>query len=427
MKLNKYGFKLLETSLMTLVSGVAIANDLPASVSERYISLGIEHSQSNNISQSSDNAQSGHEQGIDLGVGYFNQTATNFTALDYSTSYTTYSDDELDDKSDISGSLSISQDIFSPNVLLNLTHFRRQYLLDQSGVDDADNSGSRDVFTVNPVWAIPYSRRAGFKLSYNYIATRYSDDSNQNTDRNGLGVTWYKELTPKIHFELSAGLNKVEYKSEGDDYREITIDASLDRKLRVGNYSVQLGYNRILLEDGFEQGAVFKLSYAYQFTRHNLTVSAQRELTDSSLGLGMDVSDNEDESYSSTEVIWIDRVELQHQFTITSRLSNKNALYYQQETSVSSDVKAPRRGVSTSLDFQNTNKISSFISLDYSESTISSHFDKHFTSTSIGGKYLIRPKLSFSLQANYEEQSIDEEVLSSYDELSYTARIEFKY
>lgn len=427
MKLNKYGFKLLETSLMTLVSGVAIANDLPASVSERYISLGIEHSQSNNISQSSDNAQSGHEQGIDLGVGYFNQTATNFTALDYLTSYSTYSDDKLDDKSDISGSLSISQDIFSPNVLLNLTHFRRQYLLDQSGVDDADNSGSRDVFTINPVWSIPYSRRAGFELSYDYTASRYSDDTTENTDRNGLGVTWYNKLTSKARFELSTDVSQVEYKNTDFDYKEVTIDTSVDGKLLAGTYLVQLGYSRVILDDGYEKGGIFKLSYAYQFERHNLAVSAQRELSDSSLGLGTDSLDNADESYDDNEILWIDRVELQHQFTISSRLSNKNALYYQQETSVSSDVKVPRRGVSTSLDFQNTNKISSFISLDYSESTISSHFDKQVTSTSIGGKYLIRPKLSFSLQANYEEQSIDEEVLSSYDELSYTARIEFKY
>ena len=427
MKLKKQCFKFIETSLVILLPSAAIANDLPGSVSESYISLGLEHTQSNNISQSSDNAQSGFEQRADVGVGYFNQTATNFTALDYSVYYATYSD-ELDDDSDISGNLSITQEIFTPNVLLNLNHFRRQYLLDQSGVDDADNSGSRDVFTINPVWNIPYSRRAGFELSYDYTLTRYSDDTDEDTDRNGVGVTWYNKLTPKARFELSTDVSQVEYRNTGFDYEEVTVDASVNGELLAGTYLVQLGYSRVMLDSGDEQGGVFKLSYAYQFDdRHYLSMSAQRELSDSSLGLGTDSLDNEDESYDDNEILWIDRVELQHRFTITNRLSNSNTLYYQQETSVTTDETDPRWGASASLDFQNTKKISSFISLDYSESTISTDFDKQVTNATIGGRYLIRPQLSLSLQANYEDQSINDDEDSSYDELSYTARIEFKY
>jgi len=426
MKLKKYCFKFIETSLVILLPSTAIANDLPGSISESYISLGLEHTQSNNINQSSDNVQSGYEQRADIGVGYFNQTATNFTALDYSVYYATYSD-ELDDDSDISGSLSLTQEVFSPNVLLNLTHFRRQYLLDQSGVDDADNSGSRDVFTINPVWNISYSRRAGFELSYDYTLTRYSDDTDEDTDRNGVGVTWYNKLTPKARFELSTDVSQVEYRNTGFDYKEVTIDASIDGELLAGTYLVQLGYSRVMLNSGDEEGGIFKLSYAYQFDRHYLSMSAQRELSDSSLGLGIDSIDNEDESYDGNQIQWIDRVELQHRFTITNRLSNANVLYYQQETSVSTDETDPRWGASASLDFQNTKKISSFISLDYSESTITSDFDKQVINATIGGRYLIRPQLSLSLQADYEDQSIDDDEDSSYDELSYTARIEFKY
>lgn len=426
MKLNKYCFKFIETSLMTLVSSVAIANDLPASVSERHISLGIEHSQSNNINKLSDNAEAGYEQRIDFGVGYFHQTATNFTSLDYSIYYATYSDNDLDDESDISGSLNLKQEIFSKNVLLNLGHFRRSYLLDQTGVDEPDNNGNRDVFTVNPVWNIPYSRRAGFEASYNYIATRFSDDTDENTDRNSLGLTWYNKLTSKARFELSTEASQIEYKNTGFDYTEVSVDASVDGELLAGTYLVQLGYSRVILDDGHEEGGIFKLSYAYQFDRHNLSVSGQRELSDSSLGLGVDVADNEDQSYENSGVLWIDRAELQHKFTITSRLSNKNTLYYQQETNVVTNSTDPRWGLSTSFNLQNTEKLSSFISLDYSESEVLSVFDKEVINLTLGGRYLIRPRLSFSLQANYEEQSITDGV-SGYDELRYTARIDFKY
>ena len=66
MKLKKYCFKFIETSLVVLLPSTAIANNLPGSVSESYISLGLEHTQSDNINQSSDNAESGFEQRADV-------------------------------------------------------------------------------------------------------------------------------------------------------------------------------------------------------------------------------------------------------------------------------------------------------------------------------------------------------------------------
>ena len=240
-------------------------------------------------------------------------------------------------------------------------------------------------------------------------------------------MTWYNKLTPKARFELSTNLSQVNFRNTGFDYKEVTVDASIDGELLAGTYLVLLGYSRVILDAGNEEGGIFKLSYGYQFDRHNLSVNLQRELSDSSLGLGTDTLDNEDDSFDDNEVLWIDRVDLQHRFIITNRLSNNNTLYYQQETSVTTDERDPRWGASASLDFQNTKKISSFISLDYSESTISTDFDKQVINATIGGRYLIRPQLSLSLQANYEDQSIDDDEDSSYDELSYTARIEFKY
>ena len=426
MKPIKYCFTLVKMSVLASLSSAAIANVLPASVSESYISLGIEHEQSDNISKEGTGAHSGNEQTVDIGVGYFNQTATNFTALDYSVYYTNYSDDELDNESDISGSLDIRQEVFSKNVILNLSHFRRSYLLNQNGSDVPDNTGDRDVFTISPVWIIPYSSRAGFEANYSYTATRYTDGGDQDTDRNGVGLTWYNNINAKTRLDLSTQYSKVDYNSEGDHYDQITTDASVNGKLLAGTYLVKLGYSRIMAEDDFEGGAIFELAYDYQFIKHNLSVSLQRELSDSSFGLGEDLPDNDLEDYDGSDVLWIDRAQLQHRFDITNRLSNTNTVYYQQETEVISDDQSPRWGLTTGLYFRNTSKINTFVSFDYSESSTDSTFDKEVMNTSIGGNYQFLPRLNFSLRANYENQSTIEET-SSYDEMRYTARIEFKY
>jgi hypothetical protein len=388
--------------------------------------VGVEHEQSNNISKVGTDAHSGNEQTVDVGVGYFNQTATNYTALDYSVYYSHYSDDDLDSESDISGSLDIKQEVFSKNVLLNLSHFRRAYLLNQNGADVPDNTGDRDVFTVNPVWIIPYSSRAGFQTNYSYTATRYTDDGDQDTDRNGVGLGWYNYINAKTRFDLNSQYSKVDYNSDGDHYNQITTDTSVNGQLLAGTYLVKLGYSRISADGDFEGGAIFELAYDYQFSKHALSGSLQRELSDSSYGLGDDSADNALEDYDGSDVLWIDRAQLQHRFDITHRLSNTNNVYYQQETEVISDDQSPRWGLTTAFYFRNTSKISSFVSLDYSESSTDSSFDKEVMNTTIGGSYQFRPRLSFSLQANYENQSTIEEI-SSYDEMRYTARAEFKY
>ena len=426
MKPIKYCFTLAKISVLTSLSTAAIANDLPGAVNESYISLGLSHSQSDNIAQSGIDPHSGNEQTADIGVGYFNQTATNLTALDYSVYYTNYSDDDLDNESDISGSLSIKQEVFSENLLLNLRHFRRSYLLNQSGVDVPDNTGDRDVFTLNPVLILPYSDRAGFQTSYNYTATRYSDNDSQNTDRNGVGLTWYNNINAKMRFDLISDFSKVKYNETDYDYTQATINAALNGKLVAGTYLVQIGYSSVKDDDNSEGGAVFKLAYDYQFSKQTLAISLERELSDSSLGSGEDVVDNNLEDYEDDAVLWIDRVQLQHSVNITSRLSNSNTIYYQQETEIIGSDKSPRWGLSTAFNLQNTSNLSSFVSLGYSESSTDSSFDKEVLNATLGGRYQFRPRLSFTLQANYENQSTIEDI-SSYDEMLYTARVEFKY
>ncbi|WP_409440061.1 hypothetical protein [Psychromonas sp. GE-S-Ul-11] len=427
MKLKKCYLRLFEMGCLGLLPSIALANDLPSSVSESYVSFGLSHTQSDNITQSNSNKQSGYEQQADLGVGYFNQTATNRTALDYSAYYTTYSEDSLDNEGDVSGSLSISQQLFSKNLTLNLTHFRRSYLLDEAGLDVPENTGDRDVFTINPVWVIPYSSRAGIELDYDFTATRYTDDDDQDTNRHGVGVTWYNELSAKARLEVATDVNKVEYLSSNFDYTQTNVNASIDGKLREGLYLVQLGYSHLTSDQGDEGGAIFKLSYSYQFSRQSLSLTAQRELSDSSLGSGNDVLDNSDESASDdAEIQWVDRVDLQHQFFITNRLSNSNTLYYQQETEIVSDDVEPRWGASTYFSLQTTKKMNTFLSVGYSESTVNTNFDKQAANATLGSSYAFRPHLSFSLQANYYKQSVENES-NSYDEMQYTASVEFKY
>ena len=411
-----------------LLTGHICAAPLPSSISEGAINLSVEHAHSNNIRKKSTNKKSGYEQRANLGLGFTNQTSTNQSVIDYGVSYSHYSEEDLENESDISGSLSINQQIFSKNLQLDLSHFRHSYLLDQSGVDLPGNTGNRDVFTVSPLWRLPYSDRAGFDTRYTYTAVRLSDDKQQNTNRNALSISWYHALNNKTTFRLNNQYSEIDFLTNGGlTYEQVNIDMSLDGRLKAGSYLVQAGYSRLTILDRYEEGGIFQLAYNYQFKKNILSISAQRELTDSSLGLGKDTPDSGDLDFNGTQLLWIDRVSLGHTlFAVKGRLTNINTIYYQQETPLVTRDVEPRGGVSTILKWSHSRLLSTSLKAHYSQTHIEKAIDKKTWIASLSSSYRFHPKLSFALTAQYEEQ-LKNERSSGYDETRLIANVRFSY
>jgi hypothetical protein len=426
MQMNHFILLAIFTNLLLLTS-VSYADMLPSSNREGFISLDVEHAQSNNIRKTSNNQKSGYEQRADIGVGYQNQTATNYSALDYGIYYSHYSEPDIEDESDITGSLTINQQIFSENLQLDLSHFRRSYLLDSTGVDLPGNEGSRDVFTVSPLWRLPYSKRAGFDTRYTYTAVRLSDDGQQDTNRNALSIAWYHHFNNKMTYQLSTQYDEVDFLLYDLTYENTTVDMSLGGRLKAGSYLIKTGYSRVAVKENSKEGGIFQLSYEYRFQKHTLAMSAQRELTDSSLGLGQDTPNSGDINYDRTGLIWIDRVSLDHSFFANhSRFTNKNSLYFEQETPLLTRKAELSGGISTQLNWKHTELLTTSLRAGYKQTEVELAVIKEEWRTSISSSYRFHPKLFFTLAAEYEEQ-IQNEQISGYDELRLVANIRFKH
>ncbi|PKF61424.1 hypothetical protein CW745_08790 [Psychromonas sp. psych-6C06] len=422
----RYVICLTLLSMLHLVK-TAHADPLPSSSGEGHISMGLEHAHSDNILKSSTDIKSGYEQRANLGASYINNTATNTTILDYTVSYSHYSEESIEDDSDISGSLSINQQLFSENLRLDLSHFRRSYLIDQAGVDLPSNTGDRDVFTASPLWHLPYSDRAGFDTRYTYTTVRFSDDKQQETNRNALSIAWYHHLNRKMTFQFSSEYSEVDFLYYDLTYEQINLNSSFSGRLREGDYLIEGGYSRLALLNRYEEGGIFQLTYNYRFQKNRLSFSAQRELTDSSLGLGEDRPDNGDIDFDGTQLLWIDRVSLDHQFfAFSTRLTNSNSIYYQQETPLLTRKVKPRSGISTQVSWKHTRLLTSLFNAHYSQTTIDKVNDKKQWRSSLSSQYQFHPKLFGALTVQYEEQ-ISNENISGYDEVRLIANIRFSY
>jgi len=412
---------------LVLFTGYTAADTLPSSISEGSVSLGIEHAHSNNIKKSSDNKKSGYEQRVDLALAYENQTSTNYSLIDYGIYYSHYSEEDIEDKSDIAGSLSINQHLFSKNLQLDLSHFRHSYLLDQSAVDLPENSGDRDVFTVSPLWRLPYSDRAGFDTRYTFTAVRLSDDEQQDTNRNGLSIAWYHALNSKTTYQLSTQYSEVDFLAYDLTYEQINVDMSLTGRLRDGSYLAQAGYSRLAVLERYEEGGIFQFTYSYHFPKNKLALSAQRELTDSSLGLGQDTPDSGDIDFNGTQLLWIDRASLTHSFfAVKGRFSNTNNIYYQQETPLLTREVEPRAGLSSTVKWKHTATITTALKARYSQTQIEKNIDKQEWGASLSSTYRFRPKLVFSLSAQYTEQ-LKNELVNGYDETRLIANVRLSH
>lgn len=426
MQMNNFILLAVFTNLLIFITP-SYADILPSSSSEGFISMGIEHAQSNNIRKTLNNQKSGYEQQADINVGYQNQSATNFSLIDYGISYSHYSESDIEDESDISGNLSINQQLFSENLQLDLSHFRHSYLLDQTLVDLPENSGNRDVFTVSPLWRLPYSKRAGFDTRYTYTAVRLSDDKDQNTDRNALSVAWYHDLSNKMTYRLSLEHGKVDFLEYDLPYEQSTVDMSLSGRLKAGSYLAKAGYSRLSVRERYEEGGVFQLDYQYSFQKNTLAMSLKRELTDSSLGLGENTPDSGDLDFDGTQLLWIDRVSLNHtHVNANQRFQNTNIIYYQQETPLVTRLVEARYGFSTQLSWKHTKLLTSRFNGGYSLTEVKPSGDKETVYTKLSADYQIHPKFFITVSAQYEAQ-INNEFINGYEELRLATGIRFTH
>jgi hypothetical protein len=164
-------------------------------------------------------------------------------------------------------------------------NFFTQSPINSLGKDVPTNIENRNVFSIAPDFAFPYSSGHRFRLQP-FFRDYYFEESNTDNQQYGLDAGWSYPLYPTMRVGVDAQLTDVNYKnSDGpSDYTRSSLRGVVSGSRPHSEYSVNFGTSRISRDRGNDQsGFGGAATYQYRFTGFSsVRARVATDLTDSS-------------------------------------------------------------------------------------------------------------------------------------------------
>ncbi len=400
------------------------SSQLPAP--KNFIQFGAEYNYSDNIYKTAENTQSSGRKRADVEVSYAKINETNNIALNYRAEYTDESNSLLDDSKFWAGKGIFSQEIFTKNLLLGLSHDRERFVVDENIASLSSNETERDIFTVEPQWFIPYTERSKFILSAAHSQARFHEFSSKNNDSNSGQVSWQHQLKKELQIQFSYSNGKVEFETDTNSYKTQIFSSQISGKHRMGSYSLSVGKSLVDYQNAEYDGLNYGLTADALIKQHLLILSAKRELTDSSLREG----NSNELDFFQNQLVWTTQASLSHQYTMfDDHLTSKSSIYFNKDESISSINEtrdSDSQGINTQLDWPITDKWSANVFVHYKLSDLYSGEQKRQMEASVSSRYNFTDSLYIQFRIDWEDQKFDRSEADNTEQ-NYATRIVFIY
>ena len=407
-------------------------DDLDAIADTRgYIALSSRYEYSDNINQQSQNQLRGSDQQSTLNLAYFATRPSTNIALNYSLNDYHYYHNYQVDTRNWSGYASLNQQFFANKLNLGINHLRYRYLLNEGGNNLQINQGDKDTLSLISNLQIPYTIRVGMDLGYRFEDLDYSVDAQQDSERHTTDLGWYYQLNKKSQIQLNSTFHQVSFPLSGRGYDQINADLQVSSQLLQGSYLASIGYSHVLHSE--EDGFTFAFDYNYKFTRQAISASAKRALTDSSYGLALGNSSTGAVNTKVAQLLWIDYVELVHQYNFNGRgFNNRINVFFESETAnltllQNNDKDTTQKyGIANYITLPIGKRFTTNLILQYQNIGLQDGDHKHQFELGLNNTYLLHKFISISCAANYLNVDIKQRN-EQYDEWRYSTEITLKY
>ncbi len=210
--------------------------------------------------------------------------------INYDARYVNYTDDTYDDQSELTGR-SLLELYFIPE-LLSWDVIHRQTRTKTSGRDEAnpDNIERRSTWQTGPSVYWNASPVDLIELRAFISQTRFEDTESADSERRIADMAWNRRLDQISTLRVFAQAGEVEFENRTDsDYELMRYGAGFVRNLNNWSWGVDLGGNTVDREVGDSVDGFFvRGSVNYNVGRNFLSFRLSREVTDSSIGLGLE-------------------------------------------------------------------------------------------------------------------------------------------
>lgn len=401
---------------------------------ESYLSLSSELTASDNLSQRPVNSTSGFTSKNSAYLSYQMNRKKNKISINYDTFYTIYNKDEIENELYWFGSANLYQNIYFKQLYLSLIHQRNRYLIEPNGPSLPKNQGDRDIFTINPKWQQQTSLRSSFEIGYSNTNINYSNNSSQNSKRNGIELALTNKINKHTDIKLMTTYDDVKFTSSSPGYEQVSVSLNMQKILPYGSYSLEAGLSKISQNSSNTTNPTASIKYNYKKNKHDIGIILRKTLTDTSAGLGLDSTDNGDFNASTPEVIDRDRVEVYYKHELLpKRLINTIRMYFDREEGSFSLNNTPitntdyQRGLANTFTIFHNPTFSSAFTLDFRRTDRQDDGKHNRWLWQISTSYQISTQLLLTASTEYIENNDLIFKDQSYDETHFKTKITFKY
>jgi hypothetical protein len=206
-------------------------------------------------------------------------------AADYNLYQNEYAENTQQDRFIRTGQSSIVVGTEKTFYQLEAAHSTQRFLANPAGPTILSNTDQRDITTVSPLLRLQPGHNS-ISVVGHYADIRYKEMDNNDSERIGAGITLLRKASPIYTYGLSALENHVDF-AVGDaaDYKYRKAAFVFDAQLRLLRYEIEVGANEAVPDSGPSVDALYyDLSFVYGRYRNSWQFTAERNITDTSLG-----------------------------------------------------------------------------------------------------------------------------------------------
>ena len=263
-----------------------LAAPAPLMAMEAKLSASIGGEHTDNSLQTDSGESSDFENKLGVILGLTHEGADVQTEINYQALRTHYTKDTQADNTEVNGNLDLTYEQVEGAVYWRLDNSIRNIVKDKAASDIAENRENRSNTTLSPEFIMRLSGANQLRMNLSYTDVRY-EDSDQDSNRMGGGVQWFRALSEIDNLSLRLNYSDVGFDNDDDGYDYYQAFVNYSANLSKLTYSLSMGYNETQ-RDGAEDigGNFLNAEFDYVSGPSSWGLALSQELTDTSRGNG---------------------------------------------------------------------------------------------------------------------------------------------
>ena len=300
------------------------------------VSSSLEHT--DNVRKDDRNKRNDTHSTIGVDVSYLEESARIKTSNTFRLYRTDYFRNTFSDETELVGDSRIDFSILPERLDWFVSYQRSRTLSQNTDADTPDNRVTRKVFQTGPSYILRLSGQDTLNTSLLYADNSFDDSDSVGSDSKTANLSWNHLYSDKLTGNLNTTYTDVGSDETGSDYERSSLSYGFNGIMQNGTYSIEYGRNKIKREQlSSVTGNFYQANINYSGSRYKFGFVADRELTDTSIGLslndlfGVDFLSN-DTSFEINEVVERTRYEAYYnQRVMDDRLSTTFRIFNDKE------------------------------------------------------------------------------------------------